>query len=120
MAFPWLVALKLIPWTDVIEHAPTVLKTAKKLLARQPVEGARRDAPSGVTVNEASRLGQLEDEVLSLRNDMADVVRSHAALAEQHARLINAVDVLRWRTRWLGAAVVALLVALLWVWSAPH
>lgn len=120
MAFPWLVALKLIPWTDVIEHAPTVLKTAKKLLARQPVGAAHRETPSDVTGNQASRLVQLEDEVLSLRNDMADVVRSHAALAEQHQRLINAVDVLRWRTRWLGVAVAGLLIALVWVWSAPH
>ena len=26
MALPWLTALKVIPWGDVIEHAPKVLK----------------------------------------------------------------------------------------------
>jgi len=28
MAFPWMLALKVIPWGEVLEHAPKVLKGA--------------------------------------------------------------------------------------------
>ena len=38
MAIPWLMALKVIPWGDVIEHAPSVLKAARKLMDRQPYQ----------------------------------------------------------------------------------
>lgn len=42
MALPWLTALKVIPWGDVIEHAPAVLKGARDLLERQRRAGVQR------------------------------------------------------------------------------
>ncbi|MDZ4124040.1 MAG: hypothetical protein U1E02_07670, partial [Hydrogenophaga sp.] len=44
MAIPWLLALKVIPWGDVIEHAPKVLNAARKLMDRQ-----RTEPPPAVT-----------------------------------------------------------------------
>ena len=40
MPIPWIAALKIIPWGDVIEHAPKVLNAARKLMDRQPAPKA--------------------------------------------------------------------------------
>ena len=49
MAIPWLMALKVIPWGDVIEHAPSVLKAARKLMDRQPPEPPGQAGNSAMT-----------------------------------------------------------------------
>lgn len=92
MAFIWLTALKVIPWGDVIVHAPKVLGAARKLLDRSPNE----PPPS-------------KDEVLE------SMAKTLAALAEQNTRLVNAVDVLRLRTRLLMVATALLAVAVIWL-----
>lgn len=93
MAIAWLTALKVIPWGDVIEHAPKVLNAARKLLERKPAELA--PSPDEVHQRIASTL---------------------ADLAEQNTRLVNAVEVLRVRTRILMVATVLLGLAVLVLW----
>ena len=103
MAISWITALKLIPWRDVVENAPTVLRTARKLWDRQP-QGQH----------------SLQQEVASLREEARRAAEVIESLAEQNTRLVQAVEVLRARTRLLmyglGAlsiAVVTLIVLLL-------
>jgi hypothetical protein len=99
MAISWLTALKLIPWRDVVENAPTVLRTARKLWDKQPPP-----EPS------------LQREVASLREEARRAAEVIASLAEQNTRLVEAVEVLRVRTRLLMYALgslAALLVVLL-------
>ena len=107
MPISWLTALKVIPWGDVIEHAPTVLKGARRLLERQSASPAQ--AADADTVTD---LATLQRQLAALRHqqasDMAQLTQTVAALAEQNTQLVEAVDVLRWRTRWLGAIVVLL------------
>jgi CHASE3 domain sensor protein len=111
MAFPWLMALKVIPWGDVIEHAPKVLKGARRLLDKQkaaPLAAAAEvAAPSG---DGTGRLVALEAAHRQLQADLAQLTQTTAELAEQNTRLVQAVDLLRWRTRWLGAVSLVLLV----------
>lgn len=115
MPISWLTALKVIPWGDVIEHAPTVLKGAKRLLERQ----SSAPAASASEHESAPDLATLQQQVAALRHqqasDMAQLTQTVAALAEQNTQLVEAVDVLRWRTRWLGAAVVLLGAGLVWL-----
>lgn len=92
MAVSWITALKVIPWGDVVENAPAVLRAAKKLWSR----------------NEASSLQQ---EVAQLREQAESAARLISSLAEQNARLIEAVDLLRLRTRVLLITCSALVVA---------
>ncbi len=110
MAISWLTALKIIPWGDVIEHAPAVLKGARRLLDRQPIAPTASPTRSG----EVSDLATLQQRLSALEqqhaSDMAQLTQTVADLAEQNTRLVQAVDVLRWRTRWLGAIAVVLLV----------
>jgi hypothetical protein len=126
MAIPWLVALKVIPWGDVIEHAPKVLSAARKMLDRQranrmpPTVLSERanSAPS----SEPPSLSELENRlqaVQQLMNQQAmaqdQLTQTLAELAEQNARLVSAVELLRVRTRVLMGGMVLLSLGLGWV-----
>lgn len=125
MAIPWLLALKVIPWGDVIEHAPTVLKAARKLLDRQKAEQVPGNTPaSAVTelIEPVPSLGEIKNRLMAAQvqlNQQADMQsqlsQTLAELAEQNARLVGAVEVLRVRTRLLLWAVAALALGLAWV-----
>ena len=101
MAAGWLTALKLIPWDDVVANAPAVLRGAKKLWGKT---GQPEPAPD--------RVGALEHEVAQLREQAATAAGVISSLAEQNARLVEAVDLLRVRTRILMAACGLLALAL--------
>jgi hypothetical protein len=125
MAIPWLTALKVVPWGDVIEHAPNVLKAARKLMDRQKAEAAFK---TGTDVDMAGQsvpsLGELQNRLIAAQVQLDDHAQTQAqltetlaALAEQNAQLVSAVEVLRLRTRLLfwGMALLALTMAW-WVW----
>lgn len=126
MAIPWLLALKVIPWGDVIEHAPKVLNAARKLMDRQ-----RTEPPPAVTTTSTDpsdappSLGELKNRLIAAQGQLdrqaqtqEQLTQTLAELAEQNARLVSAVELLRVRTRMLlwGAAALALVVA----WLAWH
>ena len=123
MAIPWLMALKVIPWGDVIEHAPTVLKAARKLMDRQPREAAGH-AGTTTSVSAVPSLGELKNALIAAHGQIErqaqtqrELTETLAELAEQNARLVSTVEVLRLRTRvlvWAGAAVLLWLAVLTW------
>jgi hypothetical protein len=116
MGFPWMLALKVIPWGDVIEHAPKVLKSARKLLDKQ--DDGELDVPLTPPREggDAARLAALEADQARLQADLKQLAETSTALAEQNARLIAAVDVLRWRTRWLAGIAAVLLIGFILLW----
>lgn len=117
MAFPWMLALKVIPWGDVIEHAPKVLNGARKLLDKQKASPEPTTSTS-VQIPETEALRLLQQSQQQLRHDLAQLTQMTTELAEQNSRLVQAVDVLRWRTRWLAGVCALLLgglVALAWL-----
>lgn len=123
MAIPWMLALKVIPWGDVIEHAPKVLTAARKLLERQ------RDAPPANTplpaadnpetppsLNELNqRLAAALEQLDRQTQAQVQLTQTVAELAEQNARLVSAVEVLRVRTRLQLWAAVLMAIALGWM-----
>ncbi|MBM3398591.1 MAG: hypothetical protein FJY28_08150 [Betaproteobacteria bacterium] len=123
MAIPWLMALKVIPWGDVIEHAPSVLKAARKLMDRQPPDAAGR-ASTPTSVSAVPSLGELKNALVAAQGQIErqaqtqrELTETLAELAEQNARLISTVEVLRLRTRvlvWAGAAMLVWLAVLTW------
>lgn len=121
MAISWLTALKVIPWGDVIEHAPAVLKGARRLLERQNDPHVAGDPPAAGETG--ADLPALQLRLLQLERqhaaDMAQLTQMVADLAEQNARLVAAVELLRLRTRWLlvGTAVLAAGLAALAFWG---
>ena len=126
MAIPWLTALKVIPWGDVIEHAPSVLKAARKLMDRQPPQPPdEAGAPTTTTpVSAVPSLGELKNALIAAQDQIdrqaqtqRELTETLAELAEQNTRLVSAVEMLRQRTRlllWGGAALVLWLAVLTW------
>lgn len=130
MALPWLTALKVIPWGDVIEHAPKVLNAARQLLDRQRQRGrgAEPAAPATVPVEAVGsvdlqalqslqhQLAAARDDLERLRQTQEALTQTVADLAEQNSRLVAAVELLRRRTRLLMGAVLLLAVAAGGLW----
>ncbi len=102
MALNWITAFKVIPWGQVMENAPTVLRGARKLW------GMVGNTAAQPRVADRSHL---EQEVGELRDEVAKGAQLIASLAEQNAELVGAIEVLRVRTRVLAIACVALSVA---------
>ena len=126
MAIPWLVALKVIPWGDVIEHAPKVLDAARKLLDQKRTQAPAEPMGMGgvIDMNSANppSLGELRNRLIAAQQQIdqhahaqEQLAQTLAELAEQNARLVAAVAVLRTRTRmllWGGAIGLLGLLAL--------
>jgi hypothetical protein len=125
MAIPWLLALKVIPWGDVIEHAPKVLNAARKLMDRQRTEPAPAVSTTATAdwVGEAQpSLGELKNRLIAVQVQLdqqaetqEQLAQTLAELAEQNARLVSAVEVLRLRTRMLLWGAAALVLAVAWL-----
>jgi hypothetical protein len=123
MAIPWMIALKVIPWGDVIEHAPKVLNAARQLLQRQnETPPSTPPIGTGAPAGTAPSLHTLNQQLANARHQLdqqtqaqAQLTQTVAELAEQNARLVSAVEVLRVRTRLLLWAVVLTLLTLGWV-----
>lgn len=125
MAINWLFALKAVPWTDLVQHAPTIVKGARKLYttvrggtaqssAAEPAASATRTGAGGVEM----RIAELEarlSEFAAEQRASAELIRN---LAEQNARMIEAIGIMRARARiLLGVSVVAWVgVIVLAVW----
>lgn len=121
MAIPWMLALKVIPWGDVMEHAPKVLKAARKLMDRQKAEPVAASTTSVDLANDAMpSLGELKNRLIAAQGQLdrqaqtqAEMTQTLAELAEQNARLVSAVETLRVRTRLLLWGVAALVMAVM-------
>lgn len=123
MAIPWLVALKVIPWGDVIEHAPKVLNAARKLMERQrapksvPAAGdsvipmPSAEPPSTAALHQ--RLLAAQQQIDSQAQAQDQLTQTLAELAEQNARLVAAVELLRVRTRVLMFVIAALVIGVI-------
>ena len=118
MAIPWLSALKVIPWGDVIAHAPTVLEKARDLMERKtaPQPMATPNEPSSEA---APSLGELKNRLLTATMQLDQVqqrqmqlAQTVAELAEQNAALVAAVSALRRTIRWTVMALVLAFVGL--------
>lgn len=125
MAIPWMVALKVIPWGDVIEHAPKVLNAARKLMDRQKAPATGGSVPAPLDMGEAPpTLGELKNRLIEARQlidqqaaTQEQMAATLAELAEQNARLVGAVDLLRKRTRSLMVAIGALAIGVVWLFA---
>jgi len=121
MAVSWLSALKVIPWGDVIDAAPSVVKGARKMFARTQAAEPPATAPdTGEPVGFQERVAQLESALGQVREQQQATAKLLETLAEQNARLVEAVDILRVRTRLLlvvsGVLVLACAGLAVWGW----
>ena len=122
MAIPWLLALKVIHWGDVIEHAPKVLNAARKLMDRQksPESAPIAAAPIDLVSDTPPSLGELRNRLIEARQlidqqaqTQSQMAQTVAELAEQNARLVAAVELLRVRTRVFMFVIAALVIGVI-------
>jgi len=106
----WITAFKVIPWAEVIAAAPAIARGARQLWGAVK----KQDAPPLADAAPGDRLQLLEARVEELRRELAASAELVATLAEQNARLIDAVAILRLRTRVLlvlsGASIAAVAI----------
>ena len=119
MAIPWLSALKVIPWGDVISHAPSVLEKARDLMARKPADAAPQPMATTNAHDELPSLGELKNRLLDaslqiegLQQRQAELVQTVSELAEQNAALVSAVGSLRQTVRWMVGGLLLVFVGL--------
>ena len=127
MALGWMTALKLVPWGDVIEATPKIVKGAKKLFtstreAAKP--GAAATPVPAITDPKAvaALAHALQAQVATLEKEQRDSAELIASLAEQNAKIVTVVDGLQKRVRLLSATCLVLVVSvgILVVWAAQR
>ena len=105
----WITAFRAVPWAELLAAAPVVAKGARKLWASVK----KQDAPPPVTSSPEDRVQALEAQVDELRGELTATSELIATLAEQNARLVEAVAVLRARTRTLLVACAVMAAVLI-------
>jgi hypothetical protein len=119
MAIPWLSALKVIPWGDVMSHAPSVLEKARDLMARKPADAAPSSMATPNVHDDVPSLGELKNRLLDaslqiegLQQRQAEFAQTVRELAEQNAALLSAVSGLRQTLRLLVVGLALAFVGL--------
>jgi hypothetical protein len=96
-------ALKVVPWGDVINAAPSIVKGARKMFSRTE-EAAPVTAPVP-TGEPPERLARLEVQ-------LREMGEREQASAKQNAAIVATLAILRARARWLVAINLVLLALL--------
>lgn len=109
MAIGLITAFKIIPWADVLTAAPYIVQGAEKLWSIIIGKTAQQRSKDHVEENAASQsesLSALDARVHSLEVLTSELHKEVLlsselikSLAQQNARLVQAVDILRVRTR---------------------
>lgn len=109
MAIGWISALKVIPWKDVLEAAPGMVKGAKRLFTAAKAEtNSQPIADSSPTIvsfdaeglaNLDSRVRHLQAKIFELNSEQNSSAKLIKSLAEQNARVVNAIEVYRVRIK---------------------
>ena len=130
MAISWVSALKLVPWGDVIQAAPTVLKAAKGLMKKSPEQELEDAAQAAFPASAESqtpaanagelalqKVAQLEARIQQLEAAQRASNQVLEKMAEQQAQIVKSVGLLRtgatrlaWACGILSVAVIGLLV----------
>ncbi len=118
----WLTALKLIPWSTVLEAAPHIVKGARSLIAKTkdnpPAAPATSSTPeeplsdSEKLVSLNRRLLEMQEKIIELSSEQKSSAELIQLLAEQNAQVVKAIDVLRVRTKVLVIFCLLLGIAL--------
>jgi hypothetical protein len=115
MAMSWLTALKVIPWSDVIEHGPKVVEKARDMLNKRkaaqnpPADDAAEGSPGDELSQLRLQVMQWQGRAAQMQNDLEQQAQTTAELAEQTLACVQAIVRLK---RWMlvGGVLWALTV----------
>ena len=132
MAIPWITALKLVPWGEVIEAAPQVIKAAKGLIRKKDADAQREEqvaaaAATAERIAPPTSSGELALQQIQLLQGRVELLEQSQRqsleiiekLAEQNAQLVTTVSALRvgaqrlvWACAALGVVSLGLVIYL--------
>ncbi|PTR05049.1 hypothetical protein C8R32_1346 [Nitrosospira sp. Nsp5] len=114
----WMTALKIIPWADVLESAPHIVKAAKRLFsatkadattfAESSTESSAATAGSSLA-NLNKRVRLLEARLVELSDEQKSSTELIKSLAEQNALVVEAIEVFRVRIKILLTLCIVLI-----------
>ncbi len=112
----WMTALKIIPWGDVLESAPHIVKAAKHLFSATKTDASSfAEAPNSSTGDGLANLDKLDKRIRLLETrvvELGDEQKSSSelikSLAEQNALVVEAIEVFRVRVKILLVACILL------------
>jgi hypothetical protein len=91
----WITAFKVIPWLDLMAAAPAVVHGARRLWATVK----KQEAPVAEGQDPLAAQHALETQIAELRQELTAASELVTNLAEQNGRLVEAIAILRVRTR---------------------
>ena len=122
MAIGWMTALKIIPWADVLESAPHIVKAAKRLFSATKADAstfaessAKSSTGSSTSVagnslaNLDKRIRLIETRIVELSDEQKSSTELIKSLAEQNALIVEAIEVFRVRVKLLLIACILLI-----------
>jgi hypothetical protein len=122
LAIGWINALRVIPWKDVLEAAPGMVKGAKRLFtAAKDETNSQPMADSSSTIvsfdieglaNLDNRVRHLQAQITELNSDHNSSAKLIKSLAEQNAHVVNVIEVLQVRIKILIYVCVLLAITL--------
>jgi two-component sensor histidine kinase len=122
MAFPWLVVLQTVPWTEVLKNAPKIADGAKKLWntvsKKAPAQNRAAENAEHTPATAAESLAQLQSRlaamevvVTELHSQMLASSELIKTLAEQNAQLVRRIEEGRSRLVWLAGMTAVIGIA---------
>ena len=105
----WTTAFKAIPWLELVAAAPAAMKGARRLWATVK----KQEAPVAEGQEPLAARRALETQIAELRQELTAASEIVANLAEQNGRLVEAIAILRMRTRVLLFFSAALALGLI-------
>lgn len=120
MAIGWMTALKIIPWADVLESAPHIVKAAKRLFSATKADASTfaESSESSTSTGDNSlanldkRIRLIETRIIELSEEQKSSTELIKSLAEQNALIVEAVEVFRVRIKLLLTVCVLLMAVL--------
>jgi len=114
MPFPWAVAAKAIPWTEVIAASPAIVKGARDLWTRMRSDPKPDATPDGAdAASPEARLDALNGIVRTLEERNESQTELITQLAEQQVQMVAAIERARRQANLaLLVAVIAIVAAL--------
>jgi hypothetical protein len=113
MAIGWMTALKIIPWGDVLESAPRIVKAAKHLFSAAKADSGNFAGASSSPIGDGlanldKRTRLIEARIIELSNEQQSSTELIKSLAEQNALIVEAIEVFRVRVKILLIACISL------------
>ena len=108
MAFGWITVLKIIPWKDVLENAPHIAKAAKNLYAGRKDNTSSGTVDSSVPTSDSENKKNMNFHLHEIEREVSDLNSVVRSLAKQNVRIVEAIEVLRIRSKVLILLCIAL------------